>query len=121
MQYCKSHAFEVAKEKAEKKWKQKKIKPIPKFSEKRKRESYLYSRKRKTFLAKDENKICPVAKDIFNETCLATEIHHKAGRIGKLLNYVPHWLAVSRKGHEWIHQNPSEAYKRGYLIHSSSV
>lgn len=94
---------------------------INKFSIKRKRENYLYSKKRKTFMLLHENNICPVAKVIFNEILLVTEIHHKAGRIGKLLNYVPYWLAVSRKGHIWIHANPKEAYELDFLIRSTTI
>jgi len=94
------------------------IKPV---SDKRKAETYIYKRLRKAFLAKPENALCPVARLIFNEQKFAKEIHHKAGRKGKLLNYKPLWLAVSRKGHIWIHDNPSEAYKLGFLIKSTTV
>lgn len=96
-------------------------KPINKSSVRRKRESYLYAKKRKMFLALPENKYCPVAKAIFNEVIEAGEIHHKKGRIGKLLNYVPYWLAVSRKGHLWIHANPKEAYELDFLIRSTTI
>ena len=98
--------------------KQTAIKP---YSEKRRKESYLYSKKRKTFLSNPDNLVCIVEKAIFNETLLTTEIHHKKGRRGKLLNYVPYWLAISRKGHEWVHANPEKAYKLGFLIRSTSV
>lgn len=96
-------------------------KPIRQMSEKRKRESYIYARKRKAFLLLPENKYCPVAKKIFNETIEAVEIHHLKGRVGRLLNYVPYWLAVCRKGHNWIHNNPEDAYKLGFLIRSTSI
>jgi uncharacterized protein YcgL (UPF0745 family) len=91
------------------------------MSEKRKSESYLYTKKRKTFLKLPENKYCQAAKAIFNESVLTNEVHHKAGRIGKLLNYVPYWLAVSSKGHDWIHANPKEAYKLNFLIKSTTI
>lgn len=109
-----AHEANQGKEKAKKRYK---LKP---YSEKRKAESILYRKKRKEFLSKPEHNICPVALDIFNERLQATEIHHMAGRTGKLLNYSPFWLPVSRKAHIWIHQNPEEAYNRGYLIHSST-
>jgi hypothetical protein len=95
--------------------------PIRQHSEKRKSESHLYSKKRKTFLLKPENKYCPVASHIFNQVQLCAEVHHKAGRKGKLLNYVPLWLAVCRDGHNWIHDNPKEAYQLGFLIRSTTV
>lgn len=108
--------------------------PIKKVSDKRKAESYLYTKKRKIFLAKPENKYCPVAKAVYEGKInpdefedselifqyegyfLATEVHHKAGRIGKLLNYVPYWLAVSRNGHEWINANPKKALALGFNL-----
>ncbi|MGD2113413.1 MAG: hypothetical protein PVG07_00060 [Acidobacteriota bacterium] len=117
----------------------KKRKPIKQVSDKRRRESYTYTKKRKTFLSKEENKYCPVCKAVFdgiidpsevhnpNEIfrnkglIKAREVHHKAGRKGKLLNYVPFWLAVSRRGHLWIHANPAKAYKLDFLIRSTTV
>ncbi len=112
--YC-SYACAYADQEAKPK---KKPNPIKKQSDKRSRESYEYTKKRKVFLALPENKYCPVAKAIFNETILTTEVHHTASRRGKLLNYIPYWLAVCRKGHTWIHSNPKEAVKLGFLIHS---
>jgi hypothetical protein len=46
---------------------------------------------------------------------VATEIHHKRGRVGNLLLDKRHWLAVSRDGHNWIHAHPTEARMRGWL------
>lgn len=111
-------AYEEQKNKQQKPKKQYKLKP---FSERRKKESLEYSKKRKIFLSKEENKYCPVAKAIFNETLPTDQVHHMKGRIGKLYLYIPLWLAVSAKGHRWIHDNPEEAYKRGFLIRSTTV
>lgn len=113
--YC---SLQCAKDNAPK---QKPRKEIKKVSEKRKAESYLYTKKRKTFLALPENKYCPVAKAVFNETIEAREVHHKAGRTGKLYLYVPYWLAVSRKGHNWINANPEEALERGFNLPRTST
>lgn len=93
---------------------------IRQVSVKRQKELREYSSLRKKFLERPENKLCIVAETIFNEKIHCTEIHHKKGRIGKLLNYTPFWLAVSRKGHDWIHENPEEAYKLNFLIKSST-
>lgn len=98
-----------------------KQKPINQYSKKRKKESFLYTKKRRSFMELEENKYCKAGKIIFNETLLTTEVHHKAGRKGKLLNYVPFWLAVSRKAHEWIHANPEQSYELGFLIRPSTV
>lgn len=135
--YCSADcAYEDQKKKQDKPKKQYKLKPM---SEKRKRESYLYTKKRKTFLAKPENKFCPVCKAAFKGLIdlkefnspeeivrskgfiKASEVHHKAGRKGKLLNYFPFWLAVSRRGHNWIHANPEKAYELNFLIRSTTV
>lgn len=97
----------------------KKQKPIKRFSKKLSKRLTNYSKLRKEFLSLQENKTCIVSKIIFNKTALATEIHHKKGRKGELLNYTPYWLSVSREGHEWIHNNPSIAYSLGFLIHST--
>lgn len=90
-------------------------------STKREAEMSLYSKLRKIFLSKEENKYCPVASRVFGKRILATETHHKAGRVGQLLNYQPMWLAVSREGHRWIHDNPAKSYELGFLVHSSTV
>ena len=56
----------------------KKFKPIPKFSPKRKKEVAIYLKKRINFLEKPENKIC------FIEGCesRSTTIEHRRGRKG---------------------------------------
>lgn len=35
-----------------------------------------------------------------------SEVHHSRGRVGSLLNEKQFWVAVSRQGHYWIHENP---------------
>ena len=98
----------------------KNAKPIQKQSDKLKESLKLYKRIRKKFLADNKDKSCPVAKLIFNQTLPVTEIHHKAGRIGSLLNNTDYFLAVSRKGHDWIDNNPYLARRYGFLIKSST-
>lgn len=135
--YCsRSCMIQDQKKQERKPEKQYKLKPE---SEKRKRESYQYTKKRKTFMSKAENEFCPVCKAAFeglidvNEIpygylinrnggqIRTSEVHHKAGRKGKLLLYVPYWLAVSSIGHKWIHANPEKAYKLKFLIRSTTV
>ena len=43
------------------------------------------------------------------------QVHHKFGRLGKLLMWVGGWIAVSAVGHDWIHRNIAEARKRGLI------
>jgi len=108
------------KEKDQKKTKVVARKTIKQFSDKRMIENRKYAKLRKEFLSKKENGLCPVAKKVFKIDVKATEIHHKAGRVGKLLNDTTKWLAVSRVGHCWVHQNPEKARKIGFLLSSSS-
>lgn len=91
-------------------------KPINKKSDKQKERDKVYLQLRKVYLKKPENKYCRV----FPKK-LANEVHHKKGRTGKLLLYVPFWLAVSTEGHTWIHANPTKAYKKGLLIKSTNI
>lgn len=95
-------------------------------STRRQRELREYSERRKSFLSRPENRWCPVwAIIVINEPYSegnppkrkrTTDVHHKAGREGKLLNDETYWLAVSREGHEFIHTFPNAARTMGWLI-----
>ena len=91
-------------EKTEKKAK----KPIPKKSAKRSEDEKEYNFLRKEFLI---DKYCPITKK------KATEVHHTYSGKDRDAHYldVETWLAVSRMGHIWIHNNPKQARKLGYL------
>lgn len=91
----------------------KKIAPV---SDKRLSELAEYRKLRAEFLRKPENHYCPVAKYLTGTHIRVTEIHHTNGRNGKRLNEQKFWLAVSRSGHRWIHENPVKARKMGWLI-----
>lgn len=43
------------------------------------------------------------------------DVHHKAGRLGANLIDQSTWMAVSRRNHDRIHQNPGWARAMGYL------
>lgn len=96
-------------------------KPIRKISKKQAVLNAQYLVANKEFLSKAENQICPVTKQ------KATEVHHKKGRVG----YADEWarenniplsldvrffLAVSRKGHRQIEENPEWAKEMGYSL-----
>lgn len=83
--------------------------PLRRVSAKRAKENREYTKRRKEFLSR--HRWCVVYP---YEP--ATEVHHKDGREGSLLNQEELWLAVSRRGHEFIHQHPNEARKRGWLV-----
>lgn len=46
----------------------------------------------------------------------SVDIHHKAGREGKLLYAVKYFMAVSRKCHDWIESHRSQAEEKGWII-----
>lgn len=85
---------------------------IPKVSNKRKIEDLKYAAQRIVFLGKKENRICPITG------WPATEVHHKWCGKDRAKYYLDEstWLAVSRDGHNWIHDNPKESRELGYLF-----
>ena len=99
----------------------KSLKSIKTVSDKRKVEDAEYRILREEFLSRPENKICPITGWPTNE------IHHKRkcrgfadewARLNNISLYLDtrFWLAVSREGHMWIEDNPTEAYELGYSI-----
>lgn len=84
---------------------------IPKVSKKRQIENVKYSVLRIEFLGKPENQICPITKQ------QTVEVHHTYCGKDRAKYYldVSTWLAVSRDGHNWIHDNPKEARELGFL------
>ncbi|MCF0059882.1 hypothetical protein MUK70_11590 [Dyadobacter chenwenxiniae] len=79
------------------------------MSKKLSKERVTYRALREEFLSKPENMFCAVYPSI-----PAEEIHHSRGR-GKYLNNVSTWIAVSRIGHIWIHENVLLATERGFI------
>ena len=49
----------------------------------------------------------------------SSQIHHKAGRVGKKLVDTKDFLAVCFECHEKIHHNPAWAYAKDYLIRTA--
>lgn len=94
------------------------IKPI---SDKHRERLKEYNSERKKYISHLKDHFCPVMLKIKGFRVRITDIHHMAGRKGKLLLYTPYWLPVSRQGHNWIHDNPGKAYELGFLIPSTSV
>ena len=87
-----------------------KPKAIPRRSKKRIIEELQYNADVKVFLGKPENRICPVTGE------KTSEVHHKRGRIGALLLDQRYWLAVSRKGHQRIENEPEWAKEMGFSL-----
>lgn len=84
-------------------------KKIEKRGEKGKAQDKVYNLLRSKFLR--DRQRCEVFPEL-----KATEVHHKSGRLGKNYLDVSTWMAVSRKGHDWIHSNDSEARQKGFLL-----
>lgn len=61
------------------------------------------------------NPLCPVALQVLKRRIIIEDNHHMRGRLGPLLLDERFWLAVSRPGHDWIHTNPKEAEKLGFI------
>src|ERR1017187_889108 len=51
----------------------------------------------------------------------ATDVHHRAGREGKLLNDKRHYAAVCRTLHDWIRDHPNQAREAGLLYEVNTV
>lgn len=86
-------------------------KPIRKVSEKRAKKDKLYSVLRKLFLADSKNQYCKITGQ------QTIEVHHTFSGKDRDKYYLDTttWMAVSRAGHNWIHDNPKEARELGYL------
>lgn len=90
-------------------------------------ERTLYRKEAKAFIERKRKfgKLCPVVMtigDLRNGfkygkpiSPKLTEVHHLRGRKAGLLRDKRFWMACSRLGHRWIHENVEEARKRGWL------
>lgn len=85
------------------------IKEIRKVSKKKAKEVVEYSAKKKKFL--EANPRCVVFPRL-----KAEDIHHVRGKLGSRFLDERYWLAVSRQGHQWIHDNEDEASKMGWYL-----
>lgn len=88
--------------------KEKKKYVIPKVSKKRKTDNSEYMKLKAEFMI---GKVCPIYPHL-----PVKDIHHTKGRTGELLMNTDYWLAVSRKGHIKITNNPSWSIKNGYSL-----
>jgi hypothetical protein len=84
--------------------------PIKKVSQKRNLENKEYLKVRKVFL--QSLMFCQV------NSCkkLPTEVHHKKGRIGKLLTDTRYFLGVCRECHSKIELEPTWAKENNYSL-----
>ena len=97
--YCKECWYTIEKPKS--------ISPV---SKKRQVEMDEYSKRRLAFLALHSS--CQAK--LVSCTGKATDVHHKAGRVGDDYLNMNKWLAVCRSCHGWIEINPVEAKELGF-------
>jgi len=96
--YCKQYWYSIEKPKS--------ISPV---SAKRQVEMDTYGRLREAFLIVNPHCKAKLQKC----TAKATDVHHKAGRIGENYLKIGTWLAVCRNCHRWITENSKEAIELG--------
>lgn len=95
-------------------------KPMKKMARSRRREMAQYFALSTKFLLQPENALCLICqvRREHGENILiqvSTEIHHWAGRIGRLLCYVPFFRPSCRGCRDWPHQNTVKAREWGLL------
>jgi hypothetical protein len=87
-------------------------KPISPRSPSRLKQELQYSKVRRLFL--QNYPVCQA--HLSGCTTQSTDVHHKAGRVGKLYLDESKWLAVCRACHMWIETHPNEARELGFSI-----
>ena len=87
-------------------------KAMPKVTKKRNQLNRQYMKLRAEYLRCHPN--CEYFAH-FKEIRPATEIHHRKGR-GSFMLDTSTWMAVCTKGHQEIHFNTAESYKRGWML-----
>ena len=97
--YCKECWYTIEKPKS--------ISPV---SEKRRGEMDKYALLRDAFITAKPR--CEAK--LVGCTVKATDVHHKAGRVGDNYLKIGTWLAVCRSCHGWIETNPLEAKELGF-------
>ncbi len=86
-------------------------KPIPKVSPRRQKDNAVYARKKKAFLRSHHR--CAGCGYFQREG--DRELHHWAGRAGKLFLEDGIWLMLCSFCHSWVHRKPMDAIKDGLL------
>jgi hypothetical protein len=85
-------------------------KAIAKKSAKMKAKDAIYSKLRVIYL--NAHPMCEIAKP--GCTGQATDVHHKSYR-GANHNNLKTWMSACRHCHDWVHANPKESRKLGFL------
>lgn len=84
---------------------------LKRVSSKRAKENRQYTSQRKAFLL--VNPFCQIRTA--HCTHHATDIHHRAGRLGAMLLDESEWLSACRNCHDWCHQHSNAARELGFI------
>lgn len=105
--YCPQHRYAIRKSNKISKKSCLKIKQV---SDKRAVQLKEYSKLRKEFLK--EHPMCEIYPDK-----KAVEVHHTYPGANRIKYFLEEdsWMAVSREGHNWIHENVKQSKVLGYL------
>lgn len=93
--------------------------PLRRVSTKRAKLLRAYTAIRKDFLSR--RWLCEPCHFNGRYGIFSTEVHHRRGRIGSMLVNEAYFLPVCRECHRWIHDHPSEARMKGYLVSSNHL
>jgi hypothetical protein len=106
---------------------QRQRKRVPSVSKGRQRTNAQYRKESQQFVeaVRDMGGRCPVVERVpelrngrkyGHPICdRVTEVHHQRGRTGSLLLDKRGWIAVSKQGHRWVHQNVQKARELGFI------
>lgn len=89
--------------------------PLKKQSKARAREMAIYHQEKNEWLLRPENAACAICLCLGVTPKAATEVHHKNGRIGRLLRYQPWWIPSCRSCRDVPHDRPNWARDMGIL------
>lgn len=98
----------------------KKRKPLKKISRSQRTRSRAYFALTAAFLERPENQHCQICvrrREAGEDILLhqATEVHHRRGRIGRLLTHEPEFVPSCFECRQWPHQHPRKARELGLL------
>jgi len=83
-------------------------------SPKRQSEYNQYAKEKKAYMAL--HPLCERCK-----TKKATDLHHKAGRVGQWLCRYEYFAALCRECHDFCHRNPKEARSAGWIVDTHKI
>lgn len=95
----------------------KKAQKLNNVSERRKKENAIYAQARKAYLLANPHCERCLSNGVITPT---SDLHHKAGREGKLLFHAGYFASLCRSCHSWVHANASQAEEDGWIIRGVS-